>query len=250
MTKRTLGVSIVALVSILLSPLVANEKTMRVAKTEVPIQIDGKMEESPWATTEERTFDHFYKIEKSSDRQQTRFRMLWDDKTLYVFFECDDQYITARERARDGQPYFDDCAEIFIIPVPAPLDTHLGFEVNLFKASNDFVFFNDYHDNRDTAFKPFDPDFEVEVSYQGSLNNNDDTDKGWTMEMAIPLEAFGTLANFEPMEAGNEWTFLAVRQDRNDPTGNRRSTSTIFPLEDPRQSVHAPENFGRMRFVD
>lgn len=222
----------------------------KVFKTGETIVVDGKMEEDIWQKTESRTLDYFYRVEKSDDEQQTTFRMLWDETHLYLFYEMKDKFLTARETKRDGEPYLDDCAEIFFITVPDSLDTHFGYELNLNKASNDFIYFNDYHDGKDVVYKSFNPEFEVEVTYEGTINDNSDIDVGWTMELAIPISNFGELGQLAPIASGTRWAFLAIRQDRNDPEGNRRSTSTIFPIYDISKNVHQANRFGLMEFVD
>lgn len=222
----------------------------KVSQTNQKIIIDGKMNEEIWAHTEARIFDNFYRIDKPDDQQKTTFRMLWDEKNLYLFYQMEDKFLTARETERDGEPYLDDCAEIFFITVPDSLDTHIGFELNLYKASNDFVYFNDFYQSQHGILKTFNPVFEVEVTYDGTINNNSDIDKGWTMELAIPISNFDGLANFVPVQAGNKWAFLAIRQDRNDSVGNRRSTSTIFPIYDISKNVHQANRFGLMEFVE
>ena len=110
---------------------IGEQPIFKVSRAMQSIVIDGKMDEAAWNKTEARTFDYFYATEKPDDKQKMVFRMLWDDQNLYVFFEAEDKYITARETKRDGQPYFDDCAEIFLITVPDSLDTHIGYELNL-----------------------------------------------------------------------------------------------------------------------
>lgn len=226
------------------------QKTFTVAKTNMPITIDGKLEEEAWQKTEARSLDYFYRVEKPTDQQNSLFRMLWDEENLYVFFACEDQYITARETKRDGQPYLDDCAEIFLIPAPDSLYMHYGFEVNLYKASNDFIYLNNIYQGKRGSVYAFDPDFEVEVTVDGTINDNSDLDRGWTMEMAIPLRLFKGMHTFSPVEAGNQWAFLAIRQERNDAEGKRRTTSTIFPIYDISKNVHQPNRFGLMEFVD
>ena len=226
------------------------QPVLKVSRAKQPITIDGKMDEKAWNRTESRKFDYFYRVDKPNDRQKTVFRMLWDDENLYLFFDMKDKYLTARETKRDGQPYFDDCAEIFLITAPASLDTHIGYELNLYKASNDFVFFNDFYKGKSGILKTYNPDFRVEVSYEGTVNDNSDIDKGWSMELAIPIANFDGLAKFVPVMPGNQWAFLAVRQDRNDADGNRRSTSTIFPIYDITKNVHQPNRFGLMEFVE
>ena len=226
------------------------QPVFKVSRTTENIVVDGKMNEKIWNATEARAFEYFYRVDKPDDQQQTTLRMLWDEKNLYLFYEMEDKYLTARETERDGQPYFDDCAEIFFITVPDSLDTHIGYELNLLKASNDFVYFNDFYNGKHGVLKTFNPEFQVEVTYDGTLNDNSDEDRGWAMELAIPIANFDGLAKFVPVQAGNRWAFLAVRQDRNDAEGNRRSTSTLFPIYDISKNVHQADRFGLMEFVE
>ncbi|WP_347840714.1 carbohydrate-binding family 9-like protein [uncultured Draconibacterium sp.] len=228
---------------------IGEQPVFKVKRANQLIVVDGKMDEAVWSQTEARAFNYFYRVEKPDDRQKMLFRMLWDDRNLYVFFEAEDKYITARETKRDGQPYFDDCAEVFFITVPDSLDTHIGYELNLYKAANDFVYFNDFLPGQSVAMKSFNPEYQVEVQVNGTINDNSDIDKGWSMEMAIPLENFGGLEKFSPVQPGNKWAFLAVRQDRNDAEGERRSTSTIFPIYEIEKNVHQANRFGLMEFV-
>ncbi|MGI9549587.1 MAG: carbohydrate-binding family 9-like protein, partial [Aurantibacter sp.] len=146
------------------------QPVFKVSKTTVPISVDGKMNEDSWQKTEARNLDYFYRIDKPTDQQQTAFRMLWDEKNLYLFFQMEDKYLTVRETKRDGEPYLDDCAEIFLITAPDSLDTHFGYELNLNKASNDFIYFNDYYGGKDVVYRSFNPDFGVEVTYDGTIN--------------------------------------------------------------------------------
>ncbi len=227
----------------------ATPPAFKVSQASQPIQVDGKLD-ADWEKTEVRTFDFYRRDESPSDRQKSKFRMLWDADNLYVFFECSDRFITARETERDGQPYFDDCAEIFLIPANAQLDMHYGFELNLYMASNDFIFLNNFHEGKHALIKSYDPEFDVAVTIEGTLNDNSDEDTGWTMELAIPLKLFNGIDSFSPVAPGNRWAFQAIRQDRNDATGNRRSWSTLFELDPDHPNVHEPEDFGFLEFVE
>lgn len=214
------------------------------------IVIDGKNDEMIWRKAEAREFNNHYREEKPSDRQKSSFRMVRDAQYLYVFFEFEDQFLTARETNPDSEPYLDDCAEIFIIPAPDSLDSHIGFELNIYKASNDFIYFNNYYQDRDYVLKGFDPEFNAGVTYSGSLNDNSDTDQGWTLELAIPFDNFRNLPN--QLFPGDQvkWAFQAVRQDRNEVEGSRISTSTLFPIYDISKGVHQVNRFGLMEFSD
>lgn len=227
----------------------AEDRVFYASKARTPVEIDGKIDKA-WESTKSASLDHYRRDEKPSDRQKSKFRMMWDEENLYVLFQCKDKYITAREIRRDGQPYFDDCAEIFLIPANAQLDMHYGFELNLYKASNDFIFLNNFHEDRHALIKSYNPDFDVEVSIDGTMNDNSDEDRGWIMEMAIPLKLFEGINTFSPVMPGNRWVFQAIRQDRNDSTGNRRSWSTLFEVNPDHPNVHEPEDFGYLEFVE
>ncbi len=225
------------------------QEIFRVSKTDMPMAIDGKLDEEVWQKTESRSLDYFYNVEKPTDQQNSVFRMLWDEDNLYLFFACEDQYITASERNRDGRPYLDDCAEIFLIPAPDSLDMHYGFELNLYKASNDFIYLADIYQGRRGSVYSYNPEFEVEVTIDGTMNDNSDLDVGWTMEMAIPLKLFRGMDRFSPVKEGNKWAFLAIRQERNDAEPGRRLASTIFPIYG-LENIHHANRFGFMEFVE
>lgn len=120
------------------------QEIFKASKANSPITIDGRIDEEAWLKSESRSLDYHYRVEKPTDQQHTVFRMLWDEENLYVFFDCQDQYITARETKRDGRPYLDDCAEIFLISAPDSCNMHYGFELNLYKASNDFIYIHHF----------------------------------------------------------------------------------------------------------
>ncbi|BAX78504.1 carbohydrate-binding family 9-like protein [Labilibaculum antarcticum] len=224
------------------------QELFKASKNTSTVTVDGKMDEASWKETEVRALDFFYNIEQASDQQNTSFRMMWDDENLYVFFDCKDQYITARETKRDGAPYFDDCAEIFLIPAPDSLNMHFGFELNLYKTANDFIYLNNMNKGENAVIKGYNPDYKTAVSIQGTVNDNSDIDTGWCMEMAIPLSVFKGVG-YAPIAEGVQWAFLAVRQNRDDAKGDRRSTSTIFSIYDIEKNVHQPNRFGLVEFV-
>jgi hypothetical protein len=220
-----------------------------VSRANTPILVDGKLDEAAWKKTESRSLDYFYGVEKATDQQHTDFRMLWDDDFLYAFFDCKDQYLTASEKNRDGRPYMDDCAELFLIPAPDSLEMHFGFELNLYKASNDFIYLDNIYQGKKGSVYSYNPDFEVAVTVGGTINDNADLDTGWTMEIAIPLKLFRGMEMFSPVRSGNQWAFLALRQERNDPEPKRRLCSTIFPVYGI-ENVHHARRFGLMEFVE
>ncbi|TYA84256.1 carbohydrate-binding family 9-like protein [Seonamhaeicola marinus] len=229
-----------------------NERPVyKVIKTKDSIVVDGKMEEVSWQHTEARSLDYFYKGETNNTHQKTIYRMQWDDEHLYLFFECEDEFITARETQRDGKPFFDDCAELFLIPAPKALNTHIALEVNLNKAKNDVLFINDFEKDKNIVAKWYNPNYDVGVTIDGTVNDNSDKDNGWTMEFKIPFNVLWGLDRAYPVKSGAQYMFLAIRQDRNTIDGEKRSTTTIFPVENiATKDVHQPTMFGLLQLVD
>ena len=228
--------------------LVLGEQPMyKVLRAKEPITVDGKMDEPSWKNAEVRSFDYFFRRNEPLEKQKTKFRMLWDDKNIYLHYEFEDTSLTARDASRDGAPSMDDCAEFFCIPYPDSLSMHFVFEVNMNKARMDCIVLWQYYDNRSFFIWDYNPDIEIGVTYDGTINNDQDTDKGWTMEFAIPFKVF---SNFSPAKAGTKWAFQACRQDRNQVADRFRSTSTLFPTYDIKLDVHPPNRFGIMEFME
>jgi len=217
-----------------------------VSRASGPIVADGKMDEPAWKNAEVQPLNYFFRSDKPADKQASKFRMLWDDENLYLFYEFEDTSITARETAFDARPYLDDCAEFFCLPVPDSLNMHFGFEVNVTLARYDYIMLWEFYQKRNFFLPDYNPEYKVGVTYDGTINNDKDRDKGWTMEYVIPIKVF---RNFPRPRAGSKWAFQAVRQDRNLVDDKFRSTSTLFPTYDVRKDVHPPNRFGLMQFV-
>lgn len=227
---------------------IGEQPLYKVSRAKGPITADGKMDEPTWKDAEVRSFDYFFRRDKPADEQKSKFRMLWDDTNLYLFYEFQDTSLTARETGYDGRPYLDDCAEFFCVPIPDSVYMHYGFEVNIVKAKYDYIMLWQFDNNRSVFIPDYNPVYEVGVTYEGTINNDKDTDKGWNIEFVIPLNVFRgfNLRNL----SGKKWAFQAVRQDRNIVDDRFRSTSTLFPTYDVRLDVHPPNRFGLMEFTD
>jgi len=227
---------------------IGEQPVYKVARAKGPIVADGKMDESSWNDAEAVSFNYFFRRDEPLDKQASKFRMLWDDQNLYLFYEFEDWSLTSRETAYDGRPYLDDCAEFFCLPVPDSLYMHFGFEVNITKAKYDYIVLWQLYNKRTIFIPDYNPAYEVGVTYDGTINNDKDKDKGWTMEFIIPLNVFKGFPTRNLV--GTKWAFQAVRQDRNLVDDRFRSTSTLFPTYDVKLDVHPPYRFGLMEFTN
>jgi hypothetical protein len=229
---------------------IGQQPVYKVAKARGPITVDGKMDEAAWKNAEVQSFDYFYRADKPVDKQKSKFRMLWDSANLYLFYEFEDTSLTARETNFDARPYLDDCAEFFVVPIPDSVYMHFGFEVNITKAAYDYIVLWKYYNNRTYFISGYNPAYKVEATYDGTINNDKDKDKGWKMEFQIPFSALSNFQLFNRPRPGVRWAFQAVRQDRNIVEDKFRSTSTLYPVYDIKLDVHQPARFGLMEFTD
>jgi hypothetical protein len=229
---------------------IGQQPVYKVSRAREPIIVDGRMDEASWKDAEVQSFNYFYRGDKPFEKQYSKFRMLWDDENLYLFYECEDTSLTAREKNFDARPYLDDCAEFFCVPVPDSLYMHFGFEINITKAVYDYIVLWKYYNNRTIFIRSYNPVYKVDVTYEGTINNDKDKDKMWRMEFAIPFAVFSDFHFISRPKAGVRWAFQAVRQDRNYVDDRFRSTSTLFPIYDIRKDVHQPSRFGLMEFTD
>jgi hypothetical protein len=64
-----------------------------IQRTGTPLKIDGKLNEPAWNSAQEIRNSHFTWW-KSGRKEQSRAKLLWDDKYLYVGHVCQDTHIT------------------------------------------------------------------------------------------------------------------------------------------------------------
>ena len=63
---------------------------------------------------------------------------------------------------------------------------HFGFEINISKAAYDYIVLWRYYNNRTIFILGYNPVYQVEVTYDGTINNDKDKDRMWQMEFAYP----------------------------------------------------------------
>ncbi len=80
-------------------------------------RLDVDLGREPWALAEVAQVDSFHA--KSSDhRPETRARVLFHGRSLFVSFTVRDKYVLARQREFQSPVYTDSCVEFFFRPKP------------------------------------------------------------------------------------------------------------------------------------
>lgn len=206
-----------------------------------PILVDGKLDEEAWHKAPVTSEFVYPWPAQTGPRQRTVTRLLWDERCLYVGYECADTDAFAIHTRRDDPTYKDDCVEIFIAPRPDKSPMYYGFEMNCRGVLYDYFFaFPEFLLNGlDTVGT------RLKTGIAGTLNDNTDTDQGWTLELAIPMNNFADLTGKRCPAPGDTWH---INLNRWDGRGDQRALSQWSPSGLPDPNPHRPEGFGVLVF--
>ena len=230
------------LMLLLIIPLVAfgkgKDKPVYIIKrTTGHIFVDGNLNELDWKRAESLDNLVFPWYEKGK-KEQTNVKMLWDDKFLYIGYYCEDEHISATRFQRNSDVWLDDCVECFIAPNPAsPLD-YTNHEFNCLASYLVGVHI------KGKKFRVEPQGIQIGRSHKGTINNEDDVDSYWILEISIP---FITLKNFNiniPPKPGEHW-FLNINR-----CGGvvNEQFSQWSPSDTPDPQFHVPSCFGKVIF--
>ncbi|MGX5689126.1 carbohydrate-binding family 9-like protein [Arcticibacter tournemirensis] len=227
--------------------------------TEPPV-IDGNIEDDIWRTAP--WTDFFKDIEgnkKPNPALKTRVKMLWNDSCLFIAAELEEPHVWANLSKHDQVVFHDNDFEVFIDP---DNNTHQYFEieVNALNTIFDLFLSKPYRNNSGALISWDAPGLRSAVKVLGTINRPYDTDKGWTVEMAIPFKAV-TIGNDTKVPAeGDLWriNFSRVEWDCEVKNGNYRKKRSADGKPLPEHNwvwspqgvinMHYPERWGYVQF--
>jgi hypothetical protein len=158
-------------------------------KTDKEILIDGKLNDEAWHDAE--WTDKFVDIEgesKENPYYDTRLKMLWDNRNLYLAAQMKEEHIRAFLYQRDTVIFYDNDFEVFVDP-DSDGRFYAELEINAFGSEWDLLL-NKPYSKKGRALNQFDIEgLKTAVHIEGSINNPDDKDKFWSVEIAIPFES-------------------------------------------------------------
>lgn len=222
-------------------------------RTNEAIDIDGRLDEQSWqkAPKSPRFADL---VTGKPAPLDTRMAALWDEDFLYIGFWVEEPHVQAKFTERDSPVYMENDVEVFI----AGRDCYYEFEINalgtvyevffiwqdaykkgsLFdKPEFDFLSqrvdvlggfqdsmrFGKHRRGKRWAFLDWDfPGMQSAVQVDGTLNDNTDIDKGWTVELAFSWKGMASLAGGRPLppQDGDIWRMDFSRFEAFDTEGN------------------------------
>jgi hypothetical protein len=202
-------------------------------RTRDSIRIDGRLDEPAWRHAPQSP--RFVDILTGAPAQHdTRASVIWDDQNLYVAFRIQEPQVHAKYTNHNDPIYYDNDVELFI----GGRDGYYEFEVNAFNTAYEvFFIWNDAYEKSGFAvapefarskLKPFNgvgfknhprggrlgnfdwtfPGKKTAVAIDGTVNDDRDTDRGWTVELAFPWSGMKWLATDGralPPKDGDVW---------------------------------------------
>jgi hypothetical protein len=199
-----------------------------------PITIDGKLDEPAWqqAPRSPRFVDI---ITGKPPIYDTYAQVMWDDQNLYVSYRVQEPLVQARYMTNNSPVYHDNDVEMFI----AGKDAYYEFEINGYNTTYEvFFIWDDAYESGGfaqapefarSALVPFNgvgftnhprggrlgnfnwhfPGKQTAVWIDGTVNNDKDRDRGWTVELAFPWSGMEWLAKTDgrslPPKDGDVW---------------------------------------------
>jgi hypothetical protein len=211
-------------------------------RTPAPLTIDGDLDKPAWRAVA-RSPRFVDMVTAGPAPFDTRCAALWDDEYFYVGFWVEEPFLRASLTERDATIFRENDVEVFIDGV----DCYYEFEINALGTIYEVLFvwrdahkpgsrfdtpefdvfqpsahsFGGNHDRAaDTfwqgthprggrwAFTGWDmPGLKWAVQRHGTLNDDSDVDRGWTVEVAFPWAGMRALAGDRslPPQDGDAW---------------------------------------------
>jgi len=187
--------------------------TYVIHRTQTKITIDGRLDEADWQLAPSLgDFVFGYGLTKG---EPTVCKILWDDDYLYFSYFLKDSHLVGVHTDRDGLIPADDSVEVYITPNVTNPKRHFAFYTNVRAALYDEQF-----DEKGTRLRKKEVTTTpkkirkaswdsqgvlVAVTIDGTYDNDQDIDRSWSTEVAIPFKNFSSATNRLPPQPNDIW---------------------------------------------
>lgn len=179
-------------------------KTYVATKTTSPIVIDGDDSDASWSKADwTDLFEDIANNEKP--KYGTKVKMLWDETNFYILAKLDEPDVWANLKQRDTIIFYNNDFEVFIDP-DSDTFNYYELEINALNTAWDLFLSKPYRENDNVVLNDWNiPGLKSAVKIKGTLNNPNDRDEGWVLEMAIPWASYKTSYNDKNVPADKFW---------------------------------------------
>ncbi len=240
--------------------------------------IDGKLDEAEW---EGAAWSEPFGTLARGDRVplETKLALLWDERCLYAAFRVEDHDVRGRMSGFHDHVYMEDeDVELFIEgegyyyemglnPINTVYEIRWSWveglverrdwaELDRLLRTSNFLYFLAREGERIGRHGDLDwelPGLEHAVQVDGTLNRPGITDRGWTVELALPWEGLRPLMGGRslPPRAGDSLRMTAYRahHEHRETEGPSPSVGWSWSVTG-NDNIHVPERWNRVLFVD
>lgn len=175
-------------------------------------RIDGRLDDPGWAAA--AWSDAFVDIEgldKPPPRLRTRVKVLWGGTFLYVGALLEEPHVWGTLIERDSIVFRENAFEVFIDP-DGDAQNYCEIEISARATVFDLLLVRTYKDGGPALHGWDCQGLRAAVWVDGTLNDPTDTDRSWSVEMAVPWEALGELTRKPvPPADGDVWRMNFAR---------------------------------------
>ncbi|SEC91952.1 Carbohydrate family 9 binding domain-like [Tenacibaculum sp. MAR_2009_124] len=220
--------------------------------------IDGFIDSEIWNRAQ--WSETFIDIEgKKKPKYKTNFKMLWDNENVYILAKLQDEHIWGTLKQRDTIIFNNNCFEIFLDP-DGNTHNYMELEINALNTVWDLFISKPYRNNPEVKFEWDIQGIKTEVSHEGTLNNSNDIDKGWVIEMALPWKSLNVDNDESPVGKGRFWRMNFMRVHWNflldngkykrvrDYSNKLKPSSNWVWSSQGAVNIHQPEKWGYVYF--
>jgi hypothetical protein len=210
------------------------------------IRIDGKLDDAAWAKAAwTPAFVDIEGAKRPKPRFRTRAKMLWDDEYFYVGAELEEPDIRATLTEHDSVIFRDNDFEVFLNP-SGDGRNYFEFEINALNTGWDLFLAKPYREGGKADNSWEIPGLHTAIGIHGTLNQPNDRDRGWTVEMAFPWSAFASRAPVTRPHAGDTWRVNFSRVEWRHVPGEKEDNWVWSPQG--LINMHVPDRWGYVRF--
>lgn len=216
----------------------AERPVYEVARTGVPIKVDGRLDDPSWEKA--AVIDRFVSnADGGAAVAATEARLLYDDRFLYFAFRCADENVWATMNRRDAHLWTEEVVEVFLQAMPAQT-SYIELEVNPLGTMIDIFLLDIRKPLRYESWNSEKLQWAVQVD--GTVDGKPG-DRGWTCEIALPHDDVVPAPNTPP-RPGDRWRLNLYRVDKLP----RPALTAWSPTM--RSDFHVPSMFGEIVFTD
>ena len=246
--------------------------------TRAPVVVDGRPAEPVWQQVP-RSPRFTDIISGKPVLHDTRAAVVWDDTNLYVAFWVEEPLVRARFTNNNSPIYYDNDVEFFV----AGRDAYYEFEINAFNTTYEVFFIWEAAYQRGgfaqapgfarSDLQPFNgvefkthprgprlgnfrwhfPGKQTAVHVDGTVNDDTDRDRGWTVELAFPWKGMEWLVKSDgralPPKEGDVWRMDFSRFNQYKEAPPARDSGGWFWSRHGVWDSHIPECFPYVRFT-